>query len=68
MPSRRVLLTGLSTFWGGRLAQCLERDAGVETIIGASGGTAPEWLDTSRAPPASGTCSMPSTSQRNHNL
>ena len=34
MPSRRVLLTGLSTFWGGRLAQCLERDAGVETIIG----------------------------------
>jgi UDP-glucose 4-epimerase len=34
MPSRRVLLTGLSTFWGGRLAQCLERDEDVETIIG----------------------------------
>ena len=34
MPSRRILLTGLSTFWGGRLAQCLERDADVETIIG----------------------------------
>jgi UDP-glucose 4-epimerase len=34
MPSRRILLTGLSTFWGGRLAQCLERDAEVETIIG----------------------------------
>jgi UDP-glucose 4-epimerase len=34
MPSRRVLLTGLSTFWGGRLAQCLERAADVETIIG----------------------------------
>ena len=34
MPSRRILLTGLSTFWGGRLAQCLERDEGVEAIIG----------------------------------
>src|SRR4051794_22933578 len=34
MPSRRVLLTGLLTFWGGRLAQCLERDGDVETIIG----------------------------------
>src|SRR3954467_7853860 len=34
MPSRRILLTGLSTFWGGRLAQCLERDEDVETIIG----------------------------------
>jgi UDP-glucose 4-epimerase len=34
MPSRRILLTGLSTFWGGRLAQCLERDEAVEAIIG----------------------------------
>jgi UDP-glucose 4-epimerase len=34
MPSRRILLTGLSTFWGGRLAQCLERDEEVETVIG----------------------------------
>ena len=34
MPSRRILLTGLSTFWGGRLARALERDAEVETIIG----------------------------------
>src|SRR4051795_7847446 len=34
MPSHRILLTGLSTFWGGRLAQCLERDGDVETIIG----------------------------------
>src|SRR5919205_1117839 len=34
MPSRRILLTGLSTYWGGRLAQCLERDEEVETIIG----------------------------------
>jgi UDP-glucose 4-epimerase len=34
MPSRRILLTGLSTFWGGRLAQCLERDESVEAIIG----------------------------------
>src|SRR3954452_15413380 len=34
MPSRRVLLTGLSTFWGGRLAQRLERAGEIETIIG----------------------------------
>ena len=32
----RVLVTGLSTFWGGRLAQALERDPDVETIIGVS--------------------------------
>jgi UDP-glucose 4-epimerase len=30
----RVLLTGLSTYWGGRLAQLLEREPEVETIIG----------------------------------
>ena len=35
-------------------------------IIGASGGSAPEWLETSSAPPSAGTFSMPSTSQRNH--
>ena len=34
MTTRRVLLTGLSTSWGGRLAQCLERDEAVEAIIG----------------------------------
>jgi UDP-glucose 4-epimerase len=32
----RVLLTGLSSFWGGRLAQALERDPAVEVIIGVS--------------------------------
>jgi len=31
---RRVLVTGLSTFWGGRVAQALERDPDVEVIIG----------------------------------
>jgi UDP-glucose 4-epimerase len=30
----RVLLTGLSTYWGGRLAQSLEQDPEVEAIIG----------------------------------
>ena len=30
----RVLVTGLSTYWGGRLAQSLEQDEEVETIIG----------------------------------
>jgi UDP-glucose 4-epimerase len=30
----RVLVTGLSTYWGGRLAQVLERDPAVEAIVG----------------------------------
>jgi UDP-glucose 4-epimerase len=34
--SRRVLITGLSSYWGGRLAQVLERDDDVEAIIGVS--------------------------------
>jgi UDP-glucose 4-epimerase len=32
--SRRILVTGLSTHWGGRLAQALERDPEIETVIG----------------------------------
>jgi UDP-glucose 4-epimerase len=32
----RVLVTGLSTYWGGRLAQALERDRDVEVIVGVS--------------------------------
>jgi UDP-glucose 4-epimerase len=32
----RVLITGLSTYWGGRLAQVLEHDEAVEAIIGVS--------------------------------
>jgi UDP-glucose 4-epimerase len=31
---RRVLITGLASFWGGRLAQALERDPDVDVIIG----------------------------------
>ncbi len=31
---RRVLVTGLGTFWGGRAAQALERDPSVDVIIG----------------------------------
>ena len=34
MPSKRVLITGLSTYWGGRLAQALEADRSIEAIIG----------------------------------
>ena len=34
MNSRRVLITGLSTYWGGRLAQALESFEHVEAIIG----------------------------------
>ncbi|MGI8461466.1 MAG: NAD-dependent epimerase/dehydratase family protein [Solirubrobacterales bacterium] len=32
--TRRVLVTGLSTYWGGRLAQALEGFPEIETIIG----------------------------------
>jgi UDP-glucose 4-epimerase len=31
---RRVLITGLDTFWGGRMAQALESDPEVEMILG----------------------------------
>jgi UDP-glucose 4-epimerase len=34
MISRRVLITGLSTYWGGRLAQALEQSDEIEAIIG----------------------------------
>nr|MBA2793463.1 NAD-dependent epimerase/dehydratase family protein [Thermoleophilaceae bacterium] len=34
MPSKRVLITGLSTYWGGRLALALEGDPAIEAIIG----------------------------------
>jgi UDP-glucose 4-epimerase len=34
MDSRRILVTGLSTYWGGRLAQALEGFDEVEAVIG----------------------------------
>jgi UDP-glucose 4-epimerase len=34
MQTRRVLITGLSTYWGGRLAQALEQSDAIEAIIG----------------------------------
>src|SRR3954451_12802662 len=34
MNARRILVTGLSTYWGGRVAQTLERDPDVEAIVG----------------------------------
>jgi UDP-glucose 4-epimerase len=34
MSSERVLITGLSSYWGGRLAQALEGFEQIETIIG----------------------------------
>ena len=33
MTSRRILITGLSTYWGGRLAQALEARPEVEAVI-----------------------------------
>jgi UDP-glucose 4-epimerase len=34
MTSRRVLITNLSSHWGGRLAQRLEADPSLETLVG----------------------------------
>ena len=34
MNARRILVTGLSTYWGGRVAQTLESEADVEAIVG----------------------------------
>ena len=31
---RRVLITGLSSFWGGRLAEALEADPAIEALVG----------------------------------
>jgi UDP-glucose 4-epimerase len=36
MTSKRILVTGVSSYWGGRLAQAIERDPAVEAIIGVS--------------------------------
>lgn len=35
---RRILLTGLDTFWGGRVAAALERDPEVEILVGMGTG------------------------------
>ncbi len=35
---RRVLITGLSSFWGGRLAQAFERDTSIDVIVGLDTG------------------------------
>ena len=34
MSSKRILVTGISSYWGGKLAQRLESDPEVETVIG----------------------------------
>ena len=34
MNSKRILITGLSTYWGGRLAKALEADPSIEAIVG----------------------------------
>ena len=34
MNARRILVTGLSTYWGGRVAQTLESEPDVEAIVG----------------------------------
>ncbi len=34
MKSKRILITGLSTYWGGRLAQALEGDERIDALVG----------------------------------
>ena len=53
---RRVLVTGLGTFWGGRVAQALEDDPDVDVIVG---------LD--RDEPTGASSSAPSTSACDEN-
>ncbi|HEV2360451.1 MAG TPA: NAD-dependent epimerase/dehydratase family protein, partial [Acidimicrobiales bacterium] len=36
--SRRILVTGVDTFWGGRAAQMLETDPDVDVIVGMGTG------------------------------
>jgi UDP-glucose 4-epimerase len=43
--TRRVLVTGLSTYWGGRLAQALESFERVEAIIGVDSGSPAHELE-----------------------
>jgi UDP-glucose 4-epimerase len=45
VPSRRILITGLASQWGGRLAQVLEREPSVEAIIGVDTGDPRHELD-----------------------
>ncbi len=33
MKSKRILITGLSTYWGGRLAQALESDRRIDALV-----------------------------------
>ena len=34
MGGQRILVTGVGTFWGGRTAQIIEQDPGVEVVVG----------------------------------
>ena len=45
MDSRRILIIGLSSNWGGRLAQALEREPEVEAIIGVDSSDPRHELD-----------------------
>jgi UDP-glucose 4-epimerase len=42
---RRILITGLDTFWGARAAAALENDPDVETILGMGTGAPPVALE-----------------------
>jgi UDP-glucose 4-epimerase len=43
--ARRVLITGLSTYWGGRLARALESFAEIEAIVGVDTRDPPPQLE-----------------------
>ena len=42
---RRILVTGLSTFWGGRVAQLLESDPRIEAVVGVDPDSPSRELD-----------------------
>lgn len=46
MAGKRILLTGLDTFWGGRVAAALESDPAVEMVLGM--GTGPPSVPLER--------------------
>lgn len=43
--ARRILLTGLDTFWGGKVAKALERDPEIEMLLGMGTKTPTEPLE-----------------------
>ena len=48
MDSKRILITGISHYWGGRLAQALESFPDIEAVIGQVLAAEPGVLESPR--------------------